>query len=194
MPPVNILNTAEVAIRGLVGTQEVENVLCYHKITGTQAAADIDALAVWWGNTGWPQYRLVLPTAFVLQDIVVKSLDQNLHYERVISPTGTQTGNIAGEIVQGETAPINWKSTDARRRARGRTSIGPVPEASVTGEAVLSTLTTLLANLAAYLIVQHPNGTYQFSIGSRKFGEEFPIIAAVVKALVGTMRTRLTRK
>ena len=194
MPPVNILNTAQVSIRGSIGTQEAENVLCYHKISGTMTSADIDTLATWWGNTGWLQYKLVLPTRFVLQDIVVKSLDQNLSYERVISPTGTQTGNLSGETSQAETAPINWKSTDSRRRARGRTSIGPVIESHVVDESVTSTLINLLANLAAYLIVQHPGGIFQFTIGSRKYGAQFPVVASVIKALIGTMRTRLTRK
>ena len=192
MPAIFIDRAALVTIFGHAGTQKVANVLCY-SVAGEPTASDIDALATWWGNVGWPQYRLVLPSTFVLEEIRVRSTIPSLVYQRIITPTGTQVGARTGDTEQGVTSPINWGTAVASRHSRGRTSIGPVAEGDCNGEQLNTTIAGLLANLAAYLIVQHPNGNWRFSVGSRTLHIAYPIIAGVVKALTGTMATRLTR-
>lgn len=194
MPRMTITGCASVTIRGQIDTQVAENVLIYKVLSGTVTESKVDDLANWWGNTGWGQYKTVLPTQFVLTAIIVDSLDPGLEYVRLVTPTGTQTGNRSGGTSQGETAPINWKTAVASRTGRGRTSIGPVSENDVNYEAVQSALLSALANLAAYLIVQHPAGEWIFSVGSRKLHIGRPIVAAIIKALIGAMRTRLTRR
>jgi len=194
MPAIFIDRSALVTVIGHVGTQKVANVFCYRIPAGEPTTSDIDALAVWWGNIGWPQLKVVLPTAFVLEEIRARSTIPSVVYQRVITPTGVQTGNIGGDVEQGVTSPINWATATASRSSRGRTSIGPAPENNVNGEAINTSLVNLLLNLAAFLIVSHPNGNWVFAIGSRKLHVSYNVTAGIVKAITGSMSTRLTRR
>ena len=192
MPAIFIDRSALVTVIGHSGTQKVANVFCY-RVPGEPTASDIDALATWWGNIGWGQLRLVLSSSFVLEEIRVRSCIPSLVYQRIITPTGVQVGARTGDWEQGVTSPINWGSATASRNSRGRSSIGPVAEGDVNGEQLNTTIVNLLSNLAAFLIVSHPNGNWVFSVGSRTLHISYPIIAGVVKAITGTMATRLTR-
>lgn len=191
--PVTISNTALVAVKGHVGTQKVVNVFAYQVTATPITTAKVDDLATWWGNVGWVQLRNVLPTYYVLEEIDVRSVDPGLHYQRVITPTGTQQGARVGDIEQGVTSPINWHSTIVGRSSRGRTSIGPVSESDVQGEQLGTTLVNLLINFATFLVTNHPSGEWVFSIGSRKLHIPYAVVAGVVQALVGSMSSRLSR-
>jgi hypothetical protein len=192
LPPIFIDRSALVTVFGHAGTQKVANVYCYSKAT-EPTASDIDALATWWGNVGWGQVRNVMPSTFVLEEIRVRSTVPTLVYQRIITPTGTQVGARTGDTEQGVTSPINWGTATASRHSRGRTSYGPISEGDCNGEQLNTVITNLLSNLAAFLIVTHPNGNWVLSVGSRTLHVPYPVIAGVIKALTGTMATRLTR-
>jgi|SRR3982750_1207407 len=191
--PIFIDRSALVTVIGHAGTQKVANVFCY-RVATEPTASDIDALAVWWGNVGWGQLKVVLPSAFVLEEIRVRSTIPGLVYQRVITPTGIQTGSRTGDTEQGVTSPINWASSTASRSGRGRTSIGPVREGDCAGEQLGTDIVNLLSNLAAFLIVTHPNGNWVFSVGSRKLHVSYPVVAGIIKAITGSMSKRLTRR
>lgn len=194
MPATHVALTASVTFRYQLATQIAENVLCYRVLAAPITAAKINTLANFMASTGWAQIRNVIPTGAYLLDVTAKSLDAGLAYEILGTITGSALGTRNGDPMYNVTSPVNWKSSTPTRSGRGRTSFGPTVEGDVAGETIGSTLLGLLTNLGAYLIVTHPGAEWEIAVGSRKLGISYGITGATIKALIGSMRSRLTRR
>jgi len=194
MPPINIPLCAQLTMTGRVGQQVVSNVWTYKVQSGGVTAAKIDALVDWFFTTGYPQVRTVLPSAFSPDSITGRSVDPALVYENVRLATGLSTGTIPSDPINGEASPIIWKTANPAPAARGRTSFGPLTESNVNQDVLSSGLVSLLTALASFLISQHPGGSWSFAVGSRKFHFGNVITGAVIRALAGSLDSRLTRR
>src|SRR5215468_8235044 len=156
MPPVNIASSALVTISGHQNQQIVDSVFCYKVLNTPITAAKVDHLLSWWLTTGYPAYRLMMPQAYSPDSITVKSVDPGLSYEAVGSGTGLSTGSRAGDPINGETAPIIWKSGTPTRSGKGRTSFGPLVEPDVTQDILTSGLLSVMTAVSSFLIGTFP--------------------------------------
>lgn len=191
MPPVIITNSALVTLEGRYDNQQIVNVFCFVRDAGPPSTADIDNLALWWGNTGWGLIKPILSDQYTLFQIKVKNVHFANGYEHDVSPTGIQRGNLGGDPLPGQNSMcVSWRTSAGGRSYRGRTYIGPLSEQQINGNYAGSGYMTLLASWASSMLTARPTGGWRLAVGSRKLHVGTDVISAAIDAIVDSTDRR----